>query len=81
MLDRSPITWRLRTRTLSTADHTLIMGVLNVTPDSFSDGGRFFGDAVAETVAAVAHGAAMSEPARSQPTRRPRGFSRWCQAW
>ncbi len=61
MLDRSPITWRLRTRTLSTADHTLIMGVLNVTPDSFSDGGRFFGDAVAETVAAVAHGAAMWE--------------------
>jgi dihydropteroate synthase len=26
--------------TLSTADHTLIMGTLNVTPDSFSDGGR-----------------------------------------
>ena len=34
-----PITWQLRTRTLDTEDHTLIMGILNVTPDSFSDGG------------------------------------------
>ena len=29
-------------RTLPTGERTLIMGVLNVTPDSFSDGGRFF---------------------------------------
>ncbi len=36
-----PITWQLRTRTLDTEDHTLIMGILNVTPDSFSDGGRW----------------------------------------
>lgn len=28
-------------RTLSLGDRTIIMGVLNVTPDSFSDGGRF----------------------------------------
>jgi len=34
-----PVEWRLRRSTLSTAHHTLIMGVLNVTPDSFSDGG------------------------------------------
>ena len=34
-----PITWNLRTRSLTTADHTLVMGILNVTPDSFSDGG------------------------------------------
>jgi len=39
---------------LSTADHTLVMGVLNVTPDSFSDGGRF--DATDATDAAVAAG-------------------------
>src|SRR3989344_9530700 len=25
-----------------TLDHTIIMGILNVTPDSFSDGGNFF---------------------------------------
>ena len=29
---------------------TLVMGVLNVTPDSFSDGGRY-----ADSAAAVAH--------------------------
>src|SRR5215203_2229356 len=33
---------------------TLVMGVLNVTPDSFSDGGRY-----ADAAAAVAHGRAM----------------------
>jgi dihydropteroate synthase len=34
---------------------TLVMGVLNVTPDSFSDGGRF-----AETDRAIGHGLAMA---------------------
>lgn len=33
------------------ADHCLVMGVVNVTPDSFSDGGRWFGAA-----AAIEHG-------------------------
>ena len=33
---------------------TLVMGILNVTPDSFSDGGRWV-----DTDAAVAHGLAM----------------------
>src|SRR5437867_2086631 len=32
---------RLRSRTLALGERTLVMGVLNVTPDSFSDGGRF----------------------------------------
>lgn len=36
---------------LSDRDHTLVVGVLNVTPDSFSDGGRFV-----EADAAIAHG-------------------------
>lgn len=36
---RSPSLWRLRTRTLETGCVTHVMGVLNVTPDSFSDGG------------------------------------------
>jgi dihydropteroate synthase len=31
--------WRLNTRTLELGRRTLIMGVVNVTPDSFSDGG------------------------------------------
>lgn len=33
--------WKLRERELQLGERTLIMGILNVTPDSFSDGGRF----------------------------------------
>jgi dihydropteroate synthase len=43
--------WRLRTRTLELGGRTLIMGVVNITPDSFSDGGLFL-----DHEAAVAHG-------------------------
>ncbi|MER7073322.1 dihydropteroate synthase [Terrabacter sp. NPDC000476] len=39
------------TSLLRTTDRTLVMGVVNVTPDSFSDGGEWF-----EQEAAVAHG-------------------------
>ncbi|MEN6519628.1 MAG: dihydropteroate synthase [Armatimonadota bacterium] len=38
------------------ADRTLVMGILNVTPDSFSDGGMFF-----DHVAAVDHALSMIE--------------------
>jgi dihydropteroate synthase len=58
----TPVTWQLRTQTLDTRDHTLIMGVVNVTPDSFSDGGAFsstYGDLDAE--AAVRHGLQLWE--------------------
>jgi dihydropteroate synthase len=33
--------WKLRSVELQLSDRTAIMGVLNVTPDSFSDGGRY----------------------------------------
>jgi len=33
--------WKLRDRTLELGRRTLVCGVVNVTPDSFSDGGRF----------------------------------------
>lgn len=33
--------WRLRSRELALGARTLVMGILNVTPDSFSDGGKF----------------------------------------
>ena len=33
--------WKLKARTLEWRNRPLIMGVLNVTPDSFSDGGRY----------------------------------------
>ena len=37
-----PITsWQLRTRALELGTRTLVMGVINLTPDSFSDGGSF----------------------------------------
>ncbi len=33
--------WQIKGRTLPIGERTLIMGILNVTPDSFSDGGEF----------------------------------------
>ena len=39
--------WRLRTRALALGSRTLLMGILNVTPDSFSDGGQFLAPDVA----------------------------------
>ena len=44
-----------------TPGKTCIMGILNTTPDSFSDGGRFFSfdDAVAQGRALVAAGAGI----------------------
>jgi dihydropteroate synthase len=46
--------WKLARRTLSCGERTLVMGVLNVTPDSFSDGGQFF-----DLERAAAHAAEM----------------------
>jgi dihydropteroate synthase len=43
--------WRLRTRTLDLGARTLVMGVVNITPDSFSDGGLFL-----DPAKAVRHG-------------------------
>lgn len=42
MARRKTFRLRLRSRTLELGKRTLVMGVLNVTPDSFSDGGKFF---------------------------------------
>jgi dihydropteroate synthase len=43
--------WSLRQRELSLGERCLVMGIVNVTPDSFSDGGRH-----ADAAAAVSHG-------------------------
>ena len=40
-MTRKRYEWKLRSRSLQLGDRTLIMGVLNVTPDSFSDGGKY----------------------------------------
>ncbi|HXI41922.1 MAG TPA: dihydropteroate synthase [Bryobacteraceae bacterium] len=38
---RKPFVWKLKARELKLGERTFIMGVLNVTPDSFSDGGKY----------------------------------------
>lgn len=40
-MNRRPYVWKLARRELLCGERTLIMGVVNVTPDSFSDGGKF----------------------------------------
>jgi len=40
-MNRRRFEWKLKNRTLALGERTLIMGVLNVTPDSFSDGGKY----------------------------------------
>src|SRR5271168_5394637 len=59
MFHRRQIRLRLPARTLALGERTLVMGVLNVTPDSFSDGGLFLNtdSAVARAVAMEAAGA------------------------
>jgi dihydropteroate synthase len=47
--------WRVGDRLLDCRARTLVMGILNVTPDSFSDGGRFF-----DPEAAVSRGVRMA---------------------
>jgi dihydropteroate synthase len=47
--------WQLRNRTLDLGTRGVVMGVLNVTPDSFSDAGAFI-----DLERAVAHGLAMA---------------------
>jgi dihydropteroate synthase len=42
MPSRQKFRLKLRSRNLILGERTLVMGVLNVTPDSFSDGGNFF---------------------------------------
>lgn len=41
MNEDKPTVWKCRDRELILGSRPLIMGILNVTPDSFSDGGRF----------------------------------------
>jgi len=59
MARRAKFQLRLRSRTLKLGERTLVMGVLNVTPDSFSDAGRFFNPkrAIAQALAMERAGA------------------------
>jgi dihydropteroate synthase len=51
----APHDLRVGDRVLPTSRRCLVMGVVNVTPDSFSDGGRYL-----DPAAAVAHGLALA---------------------
>ncbi|MCS7045745.1 MAG: dihydropteroate synthase, partial [Gemmataceae bacterium] len=44
------LTWQIRDRCVQFERRAWVMGIVNVTPDSFSDGGKFL-----QTEAAVAH--------------------------
>ena len=46
--------WHCRDHSFDLTSRTLMMGIVNVTPDSFSDGGKFY-----EPAAAIAHARAM----------------------
>lgn len=53
---RAPAALELGGRTFAWGSRTYVMGIVNVTPDSFSDGGRYF-----DAEAAIAHGVALAE--------------------
>ncbi len=50
MIPARATSWRLRTQTLQFGPRPLLMGIVNVTPDSFSDGGQFL-----DSQAAISH--------------------------
>ena len=53
-------TWRLRSQTLCLGNLPALMGIINVTPDSFSDGGRF-----GTVEAGIRHGQQLAEDGAS----------------
>ncbi len=54
-MPETPFTFQFGRRAYDLSSRTYVMGILNVTPDSFSDGGKFLG-----TEAAVERGAEMA---------------------
>src|SRR5687768_6443147 len=54
-----PLIWLVRGHAIDLANRPLVMGIVNVTPDSFSDGGEFRrpDQAVAHALALVEQGA------------------------
>jgi dihydropteroate synthase len=58
---RPVFTWNLGGRSLELGKRTLVMGIVNATPDSFSDGGKYSdaGEAVAHAMRLLDDGAAI----------------------
>ena len=79
---RDEFVWQLQSRSLELGKRTLVMGVLNVTPDSFSDGNLFLDSKTATAYALrmfdegadiVDIGGESTRPGRYEPvTRRGR---------
>lgn len=60
MVASEPVIWRVRDRELVLGSVPLLMGIVNVTPDSFSDGGQFLSHDLA-----VAHGLSLVDAGAS----------------
>jgi dihydropteroate synthase len=77
--------WKLRTQSLALGKRTLVMGVLNMTPDSFSDGGGFttHASAVEHALAMFSEGADIvdvggesTRPGKHEPVSVPEEIDR-----
>ena len=65
---RKPFVWKLKTRELKLGERTFIMGVLNVTPDSFSDGDKYMDPDRAIALALSATTSTAATPSWRSPT-------------
>jgi dihydropteroate synthase len=90
----APLEWVCGTRRLSFAAGPVVMGILNVTPDSFSDGGRYCGGPGARRGARLrdgggrrgdpGHRGRIIAPGRRIRSRRTKScgvWCRWCGRW
>ena len=77
MFKRRKFKLKLSSQTLLLGERTLIMGVLNVTPDSFSDGGKFIGlsAAIKQALAMEAAGADLIDIGAESTRPGSRGIS------
>jgi dihydropteroate synthase len=67
-----PEVWRCRDLTFRVSERTHVVGILNVTPDSFSDGGRYANlDAAVSRAAEMAAGGADIIDVGGESTRAP----------
>jgi dihydropteroate synthase len=82
---RSRCVWKLRTQSLALGKRTLVMGVLNMTPDSFSDGGAFttHASAIEHALAMFGEGADIidvggesTRPGKHEPVSIPEEIDR-----
>src|SRR5206468_11971950 len=58
-------------------DQPQVMGIINATPDSFSDGGQFLDAATAASAGADMAGVGAALRTAGGATRRPRAETRW----